>query len=139
MQWNLIPRKSLNKDWQRFIDEGWNHEVLWNMDCNDDVRDRLKAHVSKISSDWWKGDQRAFEVSLRCPYAMRDAYQLVTWLAKQESDPVTLFARLQELLGDLTDQEGRKLVFDYLLPDEIEAPSLEEYDFDDLELEEVPF
>ena len=138
MKWNEMPRRGPSPQWKRFLSEGWNQDVLGNMDCNDEVKDRLLAHmaIDKFSSIYWADEVRRFERTFACPWMMRDLYQLFNWIWRQEGDAISRFRRFLDEIGDLTDQEGRKLNFDYLFPEEFP-------DFDLTEVEEfaegVPF
>jgi len=120
--WGSWVRKTQAPIWRRFLNWEENLEILWNMDCNDEVRDHLKGYFKEvyINSNYIKGNEDIFVASFRCPWRMRDLYQymVVLYRSLRGCDPVERYKQFHLELGYLQDQDGKGFDFGFLLPED---------------------
>lgn len=129
-------KKTLCRGWERFLAWGCNRDTIWNMDQNDEIRDRLKADVNVLLSDQFEDRWTdLFEQGFRCPWAMRDLYQYFERTWDLGSDDKERYSLLSELLGDLRDDDGMWLDFAFLQPEDFGAEP--DYSEEDEELVEA--
>jgi hypothetical protein len=121
--WGTWVRKTQAPIWKKFLDHEENRAILWNMDCNDEVRDHLKGVYEDvyINSGYFEGNEDIFVASFHCPWAMRDLYQymVVLYRSLKQCDPVERYKHFVQELGYLEDADGRRLDFGFLLPEDL--------------------
>lgn len=121
--WGTWVRKTQAPIWKKFLDHEENRAILWNMDCNDEVRDHLKGVYEDvyINSLYFEGNEDIFVASFKCPWAMRDLYQymVVLYRSLKQCDPVERYKHFHQDLGYLEDADGHHLDFGFLLPENL--------------------
>jgi len=126
------------QNWKDFMACGWNAELIWNSDNNDEIKDVLSGRVAekKIVSEWYHNwEDRKFEIDHSCPWAIRDLYQIVNIIMKRDGSGMALYNSLNQHLGHLRDNDGRAFDFSFALP----ADFFDKEDWNEIETDDCPF